>query len=437
MRNPNFFRQAPPQDTDQKRFLDAVLNRRNLIASFPLDYPTVSLYSLTGLISQGLSVVVCHDASKIRRNLEAFRLAGLGFPDVAVLDGTQMPHEERMLHREINHNRVRILYITPERFISLTFLEILVHHPINFVAIEEAERLLPDMPGHVLYTKLYEQGLQQLGSLPPIVLMIPTLPPEQVKRLSSRLNFRDYQFIQCSPSIDSVEIQVKRLLSEHQKFQDLTAFLSGSTTPGSPGRLDEPGSVLIQTAFPAQAEKLAASLLDYGFDAVRATHFKKAAWEQAEVFEWAATQPNAIVVNGGVELRAWRPAEGAAPKLVFWTPPPSLEGLFMQIFRQPAEKRPPNIRPVQCRIYHTREDFTAAVKRANPQYAQGDESEKLRALGHYRKWIMDETCRIQSAASFLKGGPALNISPCGRCDRCLETGRFSRKLRKALENWLY
>jgi ATP-dependent DNA helicase RecQ len=439
MSRTNFFQQAPTQDTHQKRFLEAVLNKRHLIASFPLGYPIVSLYALAALVNEGLAVVVCHNSAQIRRNLNYFHQAGLKFPDVAYLDGTQMPHEERQIHQEINRNRVRLLYITPERFISLTFLEVLVHQPITFLAIEEAERLLPDMPGHSLYQKLYEHGLQQLSSPPPMALMVPVMTSARLTALSDHLKLGEHQLIHCPPAIETVELQVKKLFSEHQKFSDLVGFLSDSQGQGSLGRLDEPGSVIIQTAFPVQAEKLSASLSDYGFESVLATHFKKPPREQAKAIEFLNERPNSIVISAGTDIRAWMPPMHVTPKLVFWTPPPNLDSLFMQVFRQPAEKRFLDAKPLKARLYYTKEDFTTALRPFRPEVA-GDSreaAEKLQALRKYRHWVLDETCRLQSAAAYLQGTSPYQTDLCGHCDRCLEVHNLRWKLQQTFQNWLY
>lgn len=442
MSKTNFFQQAPAQDTYQKRFLEAVLNNKPLIASFPLGYPLVSIYALSALMSDGLAVVICANSGQIRRNLEYFRQAGLKFPDVAYLDGTQMPHEERSIYSEINHHRIRVLYITPERFTSLTFLEIMVHQKITFLAIDEAERLLPEIPGHASYQRLIDHGLKQLSNLPPLVLMVPMMTPSQIRELSLSLGFQDYQLLQCPPIIEPIEIKVKRLFTEHQKMSSLINFLSGSSESDQerlPGRLDNPGAVWIQTAFPAQAEKIGSALQDYGFESVYVTHFKKSAREQVKVLDIASVRSNAIVVNAGGELRAWTPPMGASPKLVFWNPPANLDEMVMQVFRQPSDKAFLEASPIKVRIYYTREDFQSALLQLKPRHTSelAEPSEKLWALRCYREWVLSETCRLQSLDAHLQGSKTSELAPCGRCDRCTEVQDLRWKLQRFLQNWLY
>lgn len=441
----NFFRHATPQDTYQRRFLEAVTQRQHLIASFPLGYPVVSLYALAGMMGNGMVVAVCPNSRQIRRNLEYFKSAGFRFPDVAFLDGTQMPHEERSVQKEINHNRVKLLYITPERFISLTFLEILVHTPINFMVVEEAERLLPAMSGHTHYRRFYEEGLLQLRRLPPMALLVPPLPPARFRELSQTLGLPAYQSIQCPPLIESVEIQAHRLLTEHQKFTYLTDKLAGSPGKGKLGRLDGSGSVLIQAAYPAQAEKLGASLLDYGFESVWITHFKKTPKEQAQILEIANTRMNAIVVNAGSDTRYWSPPPEASPRLVFWTPPASVEDVFMQVFRQTQSIQAGygERHFMKGLIFHTKEDFQAGLKRLRHSRAldTGEIQNKTQALKHYRRWVLSEECRLQSLAAYYQGASMIDLPPCGVCDRCqAKTGQLAGSesvVQKLLKRWVF
>lgn len=440
----NFFKHAPVRDTYQKRFLEAVTNRRNVIASFPLGYPAVSTYAFASMLAGGLVVAVCPSSRHIRRNLDYFKAAGFKFPDVAYLDGTQMPHEERAVEKEVNHNRVRLLYTTPERFTSLTFLEILVHAQVNFMVIEEADRFLPMTPGHALYNRFRREGLDQLRKLPPLALMIPPMPPARFRELSEMMDLGAYHAIQCPPLIEPVTLQVKRMMTEHQKFSYMADALAGHPGSGKLGRLDGPGATLIQTAYPAQAEKLGASLLDYGFESVWITHFKKSLREQAHVLDVANTRLNAIIVNAGSDMRAWLPPFEANPRLIFWSPPASVDDLFMQVFRQ-AQSRQGSYGEqhfMKGLVLYTKEDYQAALRRLQSNKTMDDHEadEKLRVLKHYRRWVLSETCRLQSLAAYYQGSTTIELPPCGTCDRCLEkkAGKgMGSGWRKWLQRWFY
>lgn len=440
-----FFQRAPAQDAFQKRFLEAMAQGRHVVASFPLmaapAQPQASLYALAAMMSHGMAVAVTASPAQIRRNMEYFRAAGYPFPDVAALDGTQMPHEEREIERLVNHNKIKLLYVTPDRFASLTFLELMVHAQISFLIVEEAERLLPVMPGYTGYKKFYEEGLSLLRKLPPTALLIPPMPPARMKELSDRLNLHPFQVMQTPPLIEPIDLQVRMLLSEYQKYRHLLNVLTGNSDRGKLGRITAPGSVLIQTAYPAQAEKLGASLIDYGFESVWISHYKKSPSEQAQALEVANTKLNTILVSAGLELRHWAPSPEARPRLIYWTPPTSMEEVLMQVFRQGAGMQGGygDAHFMKGLIFYTKEDFEATLRRLQGNRLLDDKElrEKVRALRHLRTWLLSEGCRLQTLAAFFEGSSTIELPPCGRCDRCREEKQGASGLRRLLARWLF
>jgi hypothetical protein len=459
----NFFRYAASPETEQKRFLEAVTNRRHVIASFPLGYPAISLYAFSVMLGARMSVAVAPDSQAIHRHVAYFKAAGYQFPDIVFLDGTQMPHEERAIREAINRHQVRLLYITPERFTSLTFLEILVKADLSFLVIEEAHRLLPNSPGYERYQRLWSQGLQSLREVPPLLLLTQPLPPDRIHELAWKLDIREFQRIDHASQIENVALRVERLWSEHQKFSRLTGILAGSPGRGRLGKLERTGPVLIQTAFPAQAEKLGASLLDYGFQSLAITHTRQSPKEQHDAMAIAATQANSIVVNGGVPAESWLPRREAKPRIVYWMPPAGLEELFANVFRYlPSLNERPNRPPgesgqlratrwaedtedvefeedslypelspfgMQGVMLYTREDFQRVMNRLRRQRSENSNNtqppdftalhERILALKRYRKWVLSQECRLKTLLAYYQPDAAEAMASCGHCDRCI------------------
>jgi hypothetical protein len=427
----NFFTQAVARNTEQKRFLEAAANRRHVIASFPLGYPAVSLYAFAVMLGSGMAVAVAPDIRAIRRNLDYFRAAGVQFPDIAFLDGTQMPHEERAIRDAINHHRVRLLYTTPERFTGLTFLEILVRTEIAFLVVEEADRLLPVSPGYTSYKRLWTEGLSSLRRLPPLLLITSPLSAARLRELSEKLHLDGVETIEHQPRPEGVEIWVKRLWSEQGKFQRLTDALAGYPGRGRLGNLERTGPVLIQAGAPPQAEKLGASLIDYGFQSVRIVHARQSAQEQQDALAVARLRPDTIVVNGGVQPQDWLPPrrsaqDGVRAKIVYWMPPTGLDELFATLFRHLSEESVADpAGNLQSLILYTKEDFHRALHRLRYDRKLDFTTlhERSLALKRYRRWILSEGCRLQTLFIWHQGSEPAVIPPCGHCDYCLSPSR--------------
>jgi hypothetical protein len=237
---------------------------------------------------------------------------------------------------------------------------------------------------------------------------------------------------------------VQRLFTEYQKLKALVSVLSGNPPKGHVGRMDGAGAVLIQTAYPAQAEKLGGTLVNYGFEQVRVTHYKKSAREQAQVAEIAASQEEAIIVNAGLEPRFWNPPQTARPRLIFWSPPAGLDDLLVQVFRQsPITQSHSERHHLKALVLHTKEDLEAAHQRlrGNPYLGPGAMSERHQALERYREWVLSDACRLQSLAGYYEGADAGLIPPCGCCDCCLENAAdgnpLAIRIRHAARRWVF
>ncbi len=424
----NFFKNAPPpvRDSEQKRVMDAIHRRENVLASFPLGYVSPALYSFSAFLGNQVLVVICGSAAQIQRNLYFFRGVGVSAPEIAYLDATLMPHEERVVRAHLNENKVRLLYTTPEKFTSLTFLEILVHLDLSAIVIEEADRFLPATLGHAAYRHLFSEGLDRLRRLPPLILLTPPLAPGRQRELATHVQLKSFDVLRIDPRFDSVQVSVKRCVTEHQKVQALVNWLSGDPGQGHIAKPDTPGFVLIQTAYPAAAEKLAASLIDFGFQNVTVTHFKKPPADQRSVFDAAGRDTDSIIVNAGAESRYWNAPPGAAMRVVFWASPAGVDELVGTIFRNGATRENGGdiemTLATRALILYTKEDYLDAVTRLRQStvLSFAESHERVLRLKHFRRWVLSPTCRLQTLIAYYQGSANVTFAPCGRCDRCRE-----------------
>lgn len=432
----DFFKQAPPQETIQKSFIEAVFRDRNIFGSFPADEPLVPLYAFSALMGKHLVVVVCPDRHAVRRNLSYFGNTEYRFPEVAVLDGTQMPHEVRNVHAEVNKNNVRLLYVTPEEFDTLNFLDLMVHASVAFLLIEQAHLLLPDSAGAYRYGKLWN-GLERFREKPRLVLLSHNLPPDRREELAGRLGLAQYRTFERIPRFEPVMVTVCMLMTEHQKFRRLIRLLTGPVSKkGHMGSILMPGSVLIKTSSVRIAEKLAKSLVHYGLEDVLLHTTRMTPEELLNVERTFQTTPNTIVVSNGYDTQPFIPPAAEAMKVIFWQPPAGVEDVCTETFRRvyepvPAEETKP-LPPVEGTILYTREDYQLHRSRLGE-----DETEQLLALDRFRRWVLSGSCRKQSIVAYVFPDHVAEVAACGRCDRCVRYRGRTPFYRKLLERLLY
>ncbi len=409
-----------------------------------MGYTTRSLYALPAMTGQGMAIVVCPDAYTIYRNRVALQQAGYGSPQVMALDGAQMPHEERAILSQVNHNRVQLLFVTPEKFSSIRFIQVMVHAQVSFLAIEEAHYLLDGFSGSYRYWKLWE-GLENLKRKPPIILFSSLLPPARQQELVRRLRFSSYETFQKEPALEQTRIRVKLLMTENEKFRYLCSQLAGRPEDGAIGNVLKPGSVVIRTNGRKVCQKVSAALVQFGFDPVYVYHPGLEPADRERVEQAFLTQNNAIVVMFGYGGRFLVPPSKQKLRLFFWELPTSLEALFINLFQVPSDGLDSEVRAVDGHVIYTKEDYERIASRVRYEWdnnlgTKHSQKRQIEALKTLRKWVLSTRCRYETLLSFWRGD-VVGISPdlmmgCGYCDCCRATsnGGFLRKL---LRYWLY
>ncbi len=391
------------------------------------------MYSFAAITGEGLTVAVCPDRLAIRRHLEYFHQAGFQFPDIAVLDGSQMPHEARAVAEAINHHKVRLVYTTPHAFATLNFLNLLVHHPVNFIMIEQAHLLLPDFTGSHQYTRLLE-GWYQLQQHPQVVLFTQPLPLHRLSELTQRLQLAETTPFLQHPSFENTRLRVKMVITQHQKFQFLSHLLSGMPKKGALGRIFNPGSVIIQTCRKQRSKWLAKALGNYGFETVIHYEPNMSPEERRTIEEVFHARQDVIVVTSGYESRYLRPPAGESLKVIFWDAPASVEESFGLLFQVPDATDP----LISGWFLHSREDFFQQLNRLRSWEGEADgiKHQRVLALKKFRHWVLSKSCRHQSLVSFYQGQPQSDLPPCGVCDRCHPDSKQAW-YKRWLEPWLY
>lgn len=458
----DFFRRPDAQQAPASQQLLELISQalvregQHVVCSVPGSVTPAGLYSFAALIgaqtnTAGLAVVVCPDQARIQKNMAYFEANGFGFPDVAALDGHQMPHEERDIHDLAKKHRVKLLYTTPEELNTLGLMELMVHAGTQFIAIEQAELLLDDWLGAIRYAKLKE-ALSRFRKTPPLLLLVPPLAPGKLQQLIKTLNLQttNPQLIERAPGYKKTYPYVHLLATEHQKFKRLTQLLMRPADEAvyrgaepSLGKLFEPGSVLIETADFATCEKLIKSLDRYGFQRVLAYHPKMTAAQKQSVETAFATQPHVIVVHCGLDGQSLKSLPNEPLKLIKWQTSLSVDEAITTAFRLLPVSATPQASAVYAHWLYTKDDYRQQHSRLAYIFQEqpGVLAQASQQLGKFRQWVLSQSCRRLSLMAYLRHPSLSEMLPCDQCDRCYQSsGKFSgfrRFLRQLIEPALY
>lgn len=439
-----FFKQAPAPESLQKRLFDSIFHKQSVVGSFPLSTPLTPLYAFPAMMLSGLAIVLCVDDFALRRNLDAIRAAGYDAPDVLGLGGEATAAHQQSVFEEINRQRARLLFVTPESFCSFRFLPVLARERVSFLAIEDAHRLLPGYGE----SRGEDRALQTLGALrqkPPLALFSAPLSDARRNALLRRVSASNglissretFYAVQETPSLSQTRLSAQLALTERQKFNALCRTLAGVVGKGNMGGLFRVGSALIRARDARSANALLTRLHRVGFESLFAYHDRLPSAERERVAHAYATQRNAIVVAHGPCDRMLLPPPQDASKILYWQFPVSLEEALAQLF----QVRENESRAVEGVIFYTRDDYQEALSRA--QWAQAPtpgaqalKTARIQSIRLARQWLLSDACRVQGLLRRALPEWGDDAGPCGLCDVCASHARGGF-LRGALRHWLY
>src|SRR6476469_6362559 len=171
----------------QREAVEAALTGRDALIVMPTGGGKSLCYQLPGLASSRLTVVVSPLIALMADQCR--RLAGDGHPVVMVASGMGDERSRDALAR-VRDGRARIVYCSPERFASTSFLDALAQRDVDLMAIDEAHCV--SEWGHDFrpdYLRL-PKAVERLGR-PAVMACTATATPEVAAEIAGRLGLRD------------------------------------------------------------------------------------------------------------------------------------------------------------------------------------------------------------------------------------------------------
>lgn len=123
---------------NQEDIIRAVLSGRDVFAAMPTGGGKSVCYQLPALLLPGLTVVVSPLLALMKDQVDAAREQGL---PAAFLNSTQDGAEASAVNRDLAAGRIKLLYISPERFAAAGFAGRLAAFGVDFFAVDEAHCL--------------------------------------------------------------------------------------------------------------------------------------------------------------------------------------------------------------------------------------------------------------------------------------------------------
>ncbi len=119
----------------QEEVIDAILSHQDLLMILPTGGGKSLCYQLPSLLMSGVTVVISPLLALMHDQVVALRENGI---PSAMLSSMQTLEESKQIEQQLIANKIKLLYVAPERLMNDYFLTFLLDLKINFFVIDEA-----------------------------------------------------------------------------------------------------------------------------------------------------------------------------------------------------------------------------------------------------------------------------------------------------------
>lgn len=207
----------------QRDIIEAILNEENVFAVFPTGHGKSLCYQLPALMLPGTTVVVSPLISLMKDQVDALKARGI--EPVSLINSTLSWEEYRLELNRLKQNKIKLLYISPERLRSRRFLDILNSVLISLFVIDEAHCI--SQWGHD-FRPAYLSICDAIDTLYPraIALFTATAPPDIREDILKILKIQEPRVIVQGIERPNLRLAVHKSEDEEQKYTLLEKNIS-------------------------------------------------------------------------------------------------------------------------------------------------------------------------------------------------------------------
>jgi ATP-dependent DNA helicase RecQ len=265
----------------QEEAVDSLLNKQDLLTIIPTGSGKSLCYQLPALMLDGLTVVISPLIALMQDQVMALRTNNIS---ARMINSAQDTQEVNQVLEEIKTNKIKLLYIAPERFSAYGFVEFLQQIDISFFVIDEAHCV--SEWGHEFrgdYRKL--AFLKEYFPSTPIAAFTATATNKVQNDIIQTLKLNDATVLRGKTKRDNLTIKAKKRVGNGRN--QLIEFLKD--------KKDQMG--IVYTFTRKETEQIAQFLWEKGFRA-KAYHAGLSANIREEVYkEFLNDEINIVVAT--------------------------------------------------------------------------------------------------------------------------------------------
>ncbi|MCK9439672.1 MAG: ATP-dependent DNA helicase RecQ [Patescibacteria group bacterium] len=237
----------------QEQAIDNILNKKDSVVIMPTGGGKSLIFQLPALVLDGVTIVVSPLIALMKDQVDS--LAKLGIPATFINSSISLSETNKRLE-EVKNGFYKLVYVAPERFYSLPFLESLRDLKISLFAIDEAHCI--SSWGHDFrpsYLKL--KTAIEILKKPIVVALTATATPEVRNDIIKQLNLENPDVIVTGFARENIQFGVIHS-STNRKIEFILDAISGANN----------GAGIVYVGTRAKADEIVERLLESGIEAV-------------------------------------------------------------------------------------------------------------------------------------------------------------------------
>lgn len=212
----------------QQKVIDAVLAGRDVLFTLPTGGGKSLAYQLPAMVLPGLTVVISPLIALMKDQVDALRAKDM--PATFVNSTLSATQRSERLQLAID-GKVKLLFITPERFRSQAFIDIIDKLNVTRLAIDEAHCI--SMWGHDFrpdYSQL--DTYRKLLGNPPTIALTATATPEVACDIIEQLQLRDPLVERAGMERENLFLAATTVYDQNAKLDRLAQIIRAIDGPG-------------------------------------------------------------------------------------------------------------------------------------------------------------------------------------------------------------